>query len=44
MLYAVPRYRDFFGLEDGMTRFPDESSFLRFPYVRETYDLDAIFD
>jgi transposase, IS5 family len=40
-LYDVPLYRDFAGLDDGMTRLPDESTILRFRHLLETHGLAA---
>jgi transposase, IS5 family len=40
-LYDVPLYRDFAGLEGGMTRLPDESTILRFRHLLETHGLAA---
>ena len=40
-LYDVPLYRDFAGLDEGMTRFPDESTILRFRHLLETHGLAA---
>ncbi len=38
-LYDVPLYRDFAGLDGGMTRLPDESTILRFRHLLETHGL-----
>lgn len=38
-LYDAPLYRDFAGLDGGMTRLPDESTILRFRYLLETHGL-----
>ena len=35
-LYDVPLYREFAGLDEGMTRLPDESTILRFRHLLET--------
>jgi IS5 family transposase len=40
-LYDVPLYRDFAGLDAGMTRLPDESTILRFRHLLETHGLAA---
>lgn len=40
-LYDVPLYRDFAGLDEGMTRLPDESTILRFRHLLETHGLAA---
>lgn len=40
-LYDVPLYREFAGLDDGMTRLPDESTILRFRHLLETHGLAA---
>jgi transposase, IS5 family len=40
-LYDVPLYRDFAGLDGGMTRLPDESTILRFRHLLETHGLAA---
>jgi IS5 family transposase len=40
-LYDVPLYRDFAGLDGGMTRLPDESTILRFRHLLETHELAA---
>ena len=40
-LYDVPLYREFAGLDEGMTRLPDESTILRFRHLLETYGLAA---
>jgi transposase, IS5 family len=40
-LYDVPLYRDFAGLDGGMTRLPDESRILRFRHLLETHELAA---
>ncbi|MFT0175196.1 IS5 family transposase, partial [Paraburkholderia mimosarum] len=40
-LYDVPLYREFAGLDEGMTRFPDESTILRFRHLLETHGLAA---
>jgi IS5 family transposase len=38
-LYDVPLYREFAGLDEGMTRLPDESTILRFRHLLETHGL-----
>jgi IS5 family transposase len=38
-LYDVPLYREFAGLDEGITRLPDESTILRFRYLLETHGL-----
>jgi transposase, IS5 family len=38
-LYDVPLYRDFAGLDDGMSRLPDESTILRFRHLLEAHGL-----
>src|SRR5579864_7457102 len=38
-LYDVPLYRDFAGLDGGMTRLPDESTILRFRHLLEAHGL-----
>ncbi|VWC38597.1 transposase, IS4 family protein [Burkholderia lata] len=38
-LYDVPLYREFAGLDGGMTRLPDESTILRFRHLLETHGL-----
>lgn len=38
-LYEVPLYRDFAGIDDGMTRLPDESTILRFRHLLEAHGL-----
>jgi IS5 family transposase len=46
-LYDVPLYREFAGLDGGMTRLPDETTILRFRHLLETYGIAAqiwIFD
>jgi IS5 family transposase len=40
-LYDVPLYRDFAGLDEGMTGLPDESTILRFRHLLETHGLAA---
>ncbi|MDR6450289.1 IS5 family transposase [Paraburkholderia sp. 22099] len=40
-LYDVPLYREFAGLDEGMTRLPDESTILRFRHLLETHGLAA---
>ncbi|MGF6537269.1 IS5 family transposase [Paraburkholderia youngii] len=40
-LYDVPLYREFAGLDEGMTRLPDESTILRFRHFLETHGLAA---
>ncbi|CAB3804713.1 IS5 family transposase ISRso18 [Paraburkholderia caffeinitolerans] len=40
-LYDVPLYRKFAGLDEGMTRLPDESTILRFRHLLETHGLAA---
>ncbi|MBB5510687.1 IS5 family transposase [Paraburkholderia sp. JPY681] len=40
-LYDVPLYREFAGLDEGMTRLPDESTTLRFRHLLETHDRAA---
>ncbi|MGF6651290.1 IS5 family transposase [Paraburkholderia youngii] len=40
-LYDVPLYRDFAGLDGGMTRLPDESTILRFRHLLEAHGLAA---
>lgn len=40
-LYDIPLYRDFAGLDEGMTRLPDESTILRFRHLLETHGLAA---
>ncbi|SFT82433.1 IS5 family transposase [Paraburkholderia aspalathi] len=40
-LYDVPLYREFAGLNEGMTRLPDESTILRFRHLLETHGLAA---
>jgi IS5 family transposase len=40
-LYDIPLYRDFAGLDGGMTRLPDESTILRFRHLLETHGLAA---
>ncbi len=40
-LYDVPPYREFAGLDEGMTRLPDESTILRFRHLLETHGLAA---
>ena len=40
-LYDVPLYREFAGLNGGMTRLPDESTILRFRHLLETHGLAA---
>ncbi|MFX1671013.1 IS5 family transposase [Paraburkholderia sp. A2WS-5] len=40
-LYDVQLYRDFAGLDSGMTRLPDESTILRFRHLLETHGLAA---
>jgi IS5 family transposase len=40
-LYDVPLYREFAGLDGGMTRLPDESTILRFRHLLETHGLAA---
>ncbi|MFM0295845.1 MULTISPECIES: IS5 family transposase [Paraburkholderia] len=39
--YDVPVYREFAGLDEGMTRLPDESTILRFRHLLETHGLAA---
>jgi IS5 family transposase len=38
-LYDVPLYREFAGLDEGVTRLPDESTILRFRHLLETHGL-----
>lgn len=38
-LYDVPLYREFAGLDEGMTRLPDESTILRLRHLLETHGL-----
>jgi IS5 family transposase len=38
-LYDVPLYRDFAGLDGGMSRLPDESTILRFRHLLEAHGL-----
>ncbi|CAH2801469.1 MAG: Mobile element protein [uncultured Paraburkholderia sp.] len=38
-LYDVPLYREFAGLDGGMTRLPDESTILRFRHLLEAHGL-----
>ncbi|NUX98839.1 IS5 family transposase [Paraburkholderia youngii] len=40
-LYDVPLYRDFAGLDGGMTHLPDESTILRFRHLLEAHGLAA---
>ncbi|RZF23826.1 IS5 family transposase [Paraburkholderia sp. UYCP14C] len=40
-LYDVPLYREFAGLDEGMTRLPDESTILRLRHLLETHGLAA---
>jgi len=40
-LYDVPLYREFAGLDEGMTRLPDESTILRFRHLLEAHGLAA---
>ena len=40
-LYDVPLYREFAGLDEGMTRLPGESTILRFRHLLETHGLAA---
>ncbi len=40
-LYDIPLYREFAGLDEGMTRLPDESTILRFRHLLETHGLAA---
>ncbi|CAH2905010.1 MAG: Mobile element protein, partial [uncultured Paraburkholderia sp.] len=40
-LYDVLLYREFAGLDEGMTRLPDESTILRFRHLLETHGLAA---
>ncbi|WP_321854796.1 IS5 family transposase [Paraburkholderia tropica] len=40
-LYDMPLYREFAGLDEGMTRLPDESTILRFRHLLETHGLAA---
>jgi IS5 family transposase len=40
-LYDVPLCREFAGLDEGMTRLPDESTILRFRHLLETHGLAA---
>jgi IS5 family transposase len=40
-LYDVPLYREFAGLDGGMTRLPDESTILRFRHLLEAHGLAA---
>ena len=40
-LYDVPLFREFAGLDGGMTRLPDESTILRFRHLLETHGLAA---
>ena len=40
-LYDVPLYREFAGLDEGMSRLPDESTILRFRHLLETHGLAA---
>ena len=38
-LHEVPLYREFAGLDAGISRLPDESTILRFRHLLETHDL-----
>jgi IS5 family transposase len=40
-LHDVPLYRQFAGLDAGLTRLPDESTILRFRHLLEAHDLSA---
>ncbi|KMY86380.1 Mobile element protein [Candidatus Paraburkholderia calva] len=40
-LYDVPLYREFAGLDSVMTRFPDETTILRFRHRLEVYGIAA---
>jgi IS5 family transposase len=40
-LYDVPLYREFAGLDGGMTRLPDETTILRFRHLLETHGIAA---
>jgi IS5 family transposase len=40
-LYDIPLYRDFAGLDGGMTRLPAESTILRFRHLLKTHGLAA---
>jgi IS5 family transposase len=38
-LHDVPLYRDFGGLDGGMTRLPEESTIRRFRHLLETHGM-----
>ena len=40
-LHDVPLYRQFAGLDAGLTRLPDESTILRIRHLPESHDLRA---
>ena len=40
-LYDVPLYRQFAGLDGGMTRLPDETTILRFRHLLEAHGIAA---
>jgi hypothetical protein len=40
-LHDVPLYREFAGLDAGLTRLPGESTILRFRHLLEAHDLSA---
>ncbi|SAL07896.1 transposase, IS4 family protein [Caballeronia arationis] len=40
-LYDVPLYREFVGLDGGMTRLPDETTILRFRHLLEIHGIAA---
>jgi IS5 family transposase len=40
-LYDVPLYREFAGLDGGMTRLPDETTILRFRHLLEAHGIAA---
>ena len=40
-LHDVPMYRQFAGLDAGLTQIPDESTILRFRHLLEAHELSA---